>query len=51
MLSTVDYFTLLGWGFMGLILIGLAGKTAIRRQGGPAGWWRALIAEAVAQNQ
>ena len=36
MLSTVDYFTLLGWGFMGLILIVWLAKPPFAAKAGPA---------------
>lgn len=36
MLSTVDYFTLLGWGFMGLILLVWLAKPPFAAKAGPA---------------
>jgi MFS transporter, DHA2 family, multidrug resistance protein len=36
MLSTVDYFTLLGWAFMGLIVIVWLAKPPFAAKAGPA---------------
>ena len=36
MLSTVDYFTLLGWGFMGLMLLVWLAKPPFAAKAGPA---------------
>ncbi len=36
MLSTVDYFTLLGWGFMGLMLLVWLAKPPFGAKAGPA---------------
>jgi DHA2 family multidrug resistance protein len=36
MLSTVDYFTLLGWAFMGLILLVWLAKPPFAAKAGPA---------------